>query len=151
MAEGDIWEAPTRLYPARQFFVNPAAPDPVRLSYEEAIMAHQAGAYTAAAVMCRRAIEGLCASHGVAERNLAQSLAKLRDQGVINEHLFEWDDLLRVAGNEAAHDTAVRVSKADSRDMLEFTGAIADYVFSFRDKFVAFKARRGGSGAAKKS
>jgi hypothetical protein len=54
----------------------------------------------------------------------------------------EWDDALRLAGNEAAHDVNVTISGDDARDMLEFTSAILDYLFSFWDKFERFRKRR---------
>lgn len=141
-ADGDIWGTARRLFPVRSFYINPAAPELVQEFFAEAVTTFEAGAFTAAAIMSRRAIEGVCAEHGVLEGNLAKSLAKLRSSGVINDHLFEWADMLRVAGNDAAHSVASRISRDDARDMLELTGAIIDYVFSFRDKFVAFKERR---------
>ncbi len=70
------------------------------------------------------------------------SLKKLKDQGRIDDRLFEWSDVLRVAGNEAAHDVGVTITEADARDLLEFTNAILDYLFSYRDRFEQFKERR---------
>ena len=49
---------------------------------------------------------------------------------------------MRHAGNEAAHDVDVTVSQADATDIIEFTNAILDYLFSYRDRFDKFKARR---------
>ena len=59
------------------------------------------------------------------------------------DRLREWSTALRMAGNEGAHDVAVTISREYARDMLDFTNAIIDYLFSFRDKFERFKARRG--------
>jgi hypothetical protein len=92
--------------------------------------------------MCRKTLKGICAAHGVNERNLMSSLKKMKDQGLIDDRLFEWSDTLRVAGNEAAHGVGVTISEADARDILEFTNAILDYLFSYRDRFEQFKKRR---------
>ena len=55
---------------------------------------------------------------------------------------------MRVAGNEAAHDVQVQVSPQDANDMLEFTRALLEYVFTFRRRFERFKERRAGKKAA---
>ena len=92
--------------------------------------------------MCRKTIEGVCAEHGVSERNLSASLKKMKENGLIDERLFEWSDALRTIGNEAAHGVGVAISQPDSKDTLEFANAILDYMFSYRDRFEAFKKRR---------
>lgn len=142
MAEGDIWDTPVALFPNQGMRVNPSAPKPIRQAYEEASRCFRSGAYAAAAIMCRRTLEGICEVHSAKARNLAKSLEKLKSDGTIDARLFEWADELRIAGNEAAHDVNAVTSKRDAADMLEFTNAILDYLFSFRDKFVKFKDRR---------
>ena len=92
--------------------------------------------------MCRKTLEGICAEHGTAKRNLAESLRAMRDQGQIDERLYEWSDSLRVAGNEATHGVGLSIVQPDAKDILEFTNAILDYLFSYRDRFEKFKARR---------
>ena len=102
----------------------------------------RANAYTASAIMCRKTLEAICSEHGATERNLLASLKKLKDEGVIEHRLYEWADALRIVGNEAAHDVKVQVSAQDARDVLEFTNALLEYTFTFRDKFERFKKRR---------
>ena len=143
MVEGDIWDTPTGLYPNEGERANPNAPREILVALEEARACYRARAHTAAAIMCRKTLEGeFCAAHGVNERNLMSSLKKMKDQGLIDDRLFEWSDTLRVAGNEAAHGVGVTISEADARDILEFTNAILDYLFSYRDRFEQFKKRR---------
>ena len=95
--------------------------------------------------MCRKALEGICAEHSVSERNLAASLKKMKEAGLIDDRLFEWSDSLRIAGNEAAHGVGLTISQPDAKDILEFTNAILDYLFSYRDRFEKFKQRRAKS------
>ena len=73
---------------------------------------------------------------------MAKSLGKLKDQGVIESRLFEWAEELRVSGNKAAHGVDSTVSRQDCEDILEFTEALAQYVFTYRDKFQQFTKRR---------
>ena len=146
MAEGDKWDTPFVVFPQTDARVNPNAPPAIRAAFEEACSCYRAGAYTASAIMCRKTIEGVCAEHGVSERNLSASLKKMKENGLIDERLFEWSDALRTVGNEAAHGVGVAITQPDSKDTLEFANAILDYMFSYRDRFEAFKKRR-ASGA----
>ena len=141
IGDGDVWDTPTRVFPS-QDYANPNAPSEIRQAFEEASSCFRARAYTATAIMCRKTLEGICAHYGVREGSLVSSLRKLKDDAIIDARLHEWSDALRLAGNEAAHDVGVQISQDDAQDMLEFTNAIIDYLFSFRDKFEKFKARR---------
>jgi hypothetical protein len=136
------WEDPKRLYPAGDSPVSDALPKPLRAAFDEARACFRAKAYTAAAIMCRKALEGICHAHGISERNLKSSIAKLKEKGVIEQRLFEWADALRDSGNEAAHDLNVTVGPQDASDMVEFTHALIEYVFTFQERFESFKQRR---------
>lgn len=142
MAEGDIWGSPLRLYPLLELRVNPKAPQPIRNALEEAFACYRVRAYTATAIMCRKTIEGICHEHGIKVNNLAKSLKEMRDREIIDERLYDWSNALRLAGNEAAHDVKVEISSEDARDILDFSNAILDYLFSYRDQFEKFKQRR---------
>ncbi|CAB1245782.1 conserved protein of unknown function [Ruminococcaceae bacterium BL-4] len=142
LAEGDIWDIPVKIYPAEDFHANPNAPKQVRIIYEEACRCFKAHAYIATAILSRKTVESICDYHGIKERTLANSLAKMKLEGKIDERLYDWADMLRLVGNEAAHDIHADVSKEDAGDILNFTNAIIEYIFSINDKFVEFKKRR---------
>jgi hypothetical protein len=142
MAEGDNWDTPYLLFPPSDLRVNPSAPRDIQAAFEEACACYRAQAFTASAIMCRKTLEGICAAHSMTERTLAASLKKMKDTGLIDERLFEWSDSLRVAGNEAAHGVGLSIPQSDAKDILEFTNAILDYMFSYRDRFEQFKKRR---------
>ena len=100
-------------------------------------------AYTAAAIMCRKTLEGICSVHGVkSSGTLAAQLKKLKENGTIENRLFEWAEELRTMGNKAAHGVEVVIASQDACDTLEFTEALIEYVFTYRDKFKAFRKRR---------
>jgi hypothetical protein len=139
---GNGWDEPYQLYPAQDTRVNPGLPAPIQSAYGEALACLKAKAFTAAAIMCRKTLEGVCAEHGVSARTLVKGLKEMKERGVIETRLFEWADALRIAGNEAAHDINMEVSKEDARDMIEFTNALLEYVFTFRNRFEQFKKRR---------
>lgn len=137
------WSKPETIYPCEGDAVNPNLPEEIQTTIREARSCFlRAKAYAASAVMCRKALEGLCATHGIKGSNLANALHKMKEQGFIEGSLFEWANELRLVGNEAAHDIAVQVSGEDARDLLEFTEAIVEYVIIFRDRFDRFKKRR---------
>ena len=122
--------------------LNPNAPRDIQSAFEEACACYRAQAFTASAIMCRKTLEGICAAHAVTERTLAAALKKMKNSGLFDERLFEWSDSLRVAGNEAAHGVGLSIAQPDAKDILEFTNAILDYLFSYRDRFEQFKKRR---------
>lgn len=92
--------------------------------------------------MCRKTLEGLCDAHGAKAGTLSKRLAKLQREGVIEARLFEWAEALRISGNEAAHGVDSQISGPDCEAILEFTEALAQYVFTYRDKFENFQRRQ---------
>jgi len=131
-----------RLYPPMDRNLHSSVPKPIREAFTEARNCFLTKAHTAAAIMCRKTLEGICSAHGVKSGTLAAELQKLKEKGVIESRLFEWAEALRTMGNEAAHDVAFAASREDARDTLEFTEALIEYVFTYRDKFEEFKKRR---------
>lgn len=139
---GDLeWGMAIKMFPSNAFHINPIIPEKLRKALVECIQCYKSKSYTATAIMCRRAIEGFCSIRGVEERNLDLSIKKLRDEGIINEQLFEWANQLRLVGNEAAHNIDSEFTSIDAKDILDFTIAILDFTYSFKDKFDRFKAR----------
>lgn len=129
------------LYPQLER-VNAGLPKPIQSAFLEAQSCYRAKAFTAAAIMCRKTLEGICVAHEAKERGLVAQLRELKEKGIIEQRLYEWADALRISGNEAAHDVSVTVPAEDARDIVEFTNALLEYVFTFRDRFEAFKDRR---------
>ncbi|MGQ5524126.1 DUF4145 domain-containing protein [Chitinimonas sp. PSY-7] len=142
IADGDIWDTPVIVFPESDIRVNPIAPREIRTAFEEACTCYRAQAYTASAIMCRKTLEGICIVHGINERNLQSAIKKMKEQSLIDDRLYEWSDVLRIVGNEAVHDVGVVLSQPDAKDTIEFTNAILDYLFSYRDRFEQFKRRR---------
>jgi len=138
---GDCWDDPYRLYPT-QDKINPFYPEPIKKAYSEAQACFKTKAYTAAAIMCRKTLEGICMEYKIKEKNLESSLKKMKEQGIIESRLFEWADTLRISGNEAVHDLNITVAPDDARDIIEFTSAILEYVFTFKDKYEQYKKRQ---------
>ena len=139
---GDGWEAPSRIYPSEEKALNLPIPTSVCEVYNEARSCFRAKAYTATAIMCRKTLEAICAEHKIKAKNLISRLESMKESGIIEKRLFDWADMLRISGNEAAHDLQTKVPLEDARDILDFTNALIEYVFTFRDKFEAFKKRR---------
>lgn len=135
------WEPPVKLYPRSLFHINPIIPEKLKIALVECIQCYKSQSYTATVMMCRRALEGFCQIKGVKEKNLDKSIKKLNELGLINSQLYEWADALRLAGNEAAHNIELELSPVDAKDLLDFTIAILDFTYSFKDKFDKFKAR----------
>lgn len=136
------WDDPTRVYPALDQPLNTLIPGQLRQIHEEARACFRSKAFTAAAVMAGRTLECACALHGVKERDLHRSLAKMKEQGLIDGRLSEWADTLRTIRNAAAHYDGETVSKQDAADSIAFSEALLDYLYVLSARFEALKARR---------
>jgi len=143
--DSDLWEFgnyASRLWPDPETEVDNAIPEIARNSLIEAEVCFKARAYSACAVMCGRAIEGVCKHHDSNIKNLADGLQKLRNDGVIDERIFNWGEALRKNRNLSAHATTERLSEEDARDLLDFSFAICNYVFVLKEKFDRFQKRQ---------
>lgn len=136
------WDAAGRVWPTPEDAIDWGIPEIARDSLVEAQVCFKAKAYHACAVMCGRAIEGLCKHHDAKVKTLAAGLKKLRDDGVIDERIFNWGEALRESRNLGAHATTAKVTKEDARDLLDFGLAICEYVFILNEKFNRFQERR---------
>jgi hypothetical protein len=51
-------------------------------------------------------------------------------------------DATRLVGNEAAHDVNITVSREDASDLLDLAEAVAEYLYTIKEKFESFSKRR---------
>jgi uncharacterized protein DUF4145 len=142
----DLWSNPETVYPTGGDPTHPDLPPQLQSALREARACLRAGAYSTSALMCRKALELLCATHGIKAPSLANAIQQMKERCLIEDRLFEWADALRIVGNKAAHDTSSPVPGEDARDLLEFTEAILEYVVTYRDRFERFKQRRANRG-----
>jgi len=146
----DIWSTPKRVYPAEQVVALPAQiPQGIRDSLEEAGQCLRRELYRSTAVMCRRALEGVCRYYEArpsARPSLSTGLRDLRSHGVIDETLAQWAEALRLHGNTGAYPGSSQISKEDAQDLFDFAVAICQYVFVLSEKFRRFKERGGPGG-----
>lgn len=139
------YTVPRVLYPIDNFHINPIIPEMLKNSLSESIKCFKSGAFSATVLTCRRTIEGFCHSKNINESNLQKSIEVLKNQKIINEQLYEWANHLRLIGNDAAHNVEVIFSEVDAKDSLDFTIAILDFTYSFKEKFENFKNRKGSN------
>ena len=138
------WDNLHRLWPQQESEVHREIPKIAGNSLAEAKICFKAKAYSACAVMCGRTIEGVCKYHSTKSRSLAGGLKELKDKEIIDSRLFQWGDELRKHRNIGAHATEEEISKADAKDLLDFSSAICEYVFVLNAKFQRFVERNKG-------
>ncbi|RYG28208.1 DUF4145 domain-containing protein [bacterium] len=136
------WSTVSRFWPQPKRYVPWYVPDVVRTSLEEADRCYHAGAFLACAVMCGRALEGICNSQNAKTKTLHEGLQELQSQGLIDQRLFRWGEELRKHRNLGAHATPDRISGEDASDLLDFVHAITEYIFVLTRKFDDFMSRR---------
>lgn len=126
-------------YPKKHFSDLPTS---VKQSLEEAEKCLSVNANLACSVMCRRTLESLCVDLDVLGKSLPDKLKELKTKGVIDGRLAEWGEALRQMGNIGAHVSNNHISKQDATDILDFTIAICEYVYTLTGKYEEFKKRQ---------
>jgi hypothetical protein len=136
------WGKAMRLYPVAEAPLSKYIPAIVGTSIEEADLCFRAKAFSACAVMCGRALEGMCRHFGTKSKYLGGGLRELLDRAIIDQRLFSWSEELQRHRNLGAHATEERISKEDARDLLDFVHAITEYVFVLSERFRIFMERK---------
>ena len=141
--DGFDWGTPLRIFPVSQFHINEALPEKLKNALTESINCYEASLFTPTVIMCRRTMDGLCRLMGIKKGVfLGTALKQLKKEEKINDQLYEWASLLKNMGNDAAHDFDVTFTKQDAKDILDFTIAILDFTYSFKQKFNDFSERQ---------
>lgn len=141
--DGEEWTAgdPRIVYPESYKKLDHNVPEAIRKSYDEAVTCFGVRAYTASAIMCRRTLEAVVEEKIPKKQPLATGIKALQKQGLIDPQLVEWAEMLRVSGNKAAHEVGQNISKQDAGDTIDFTHALVEYLFTYKQKFEQFKER----------
>lgn len=140
----DSWgyEHAERLWPAPSSVeLSLSVPETARRDIKDAQKCLSHGIYSAAVVLCGRALERL-AKEKAPSRNLASSLTELKAKSVIDERLYLWAEALRKERNLGAHAAEEDVTKENAQDVLAFTVAIFEYVYTLSEKYEEFMERK---------
>jgi hypothetical protein len=130
-----VWPAPSTVE------LNASIPEGARRDIKDAQKCLSHEIYSAAVVLCGRALERL-AKLKAPGKSLSEGLAELKTQGVIDERLFQWATALRKERNLGAHAAEEEVTKENAQDVLAFTIAIFEYVYTLAEKYEEFMARK---------
>jgi len=139
------WSTAERLWPApsdRQ--LSSAIPPPAAKDIKDAQKCIHHNIYSAAVVLCGRSLEYLIHEKTGEKKMIGKGLVALRDTGVIDQKLFGWAEALRQERNLGAHSTSKEVTRENAEDILDFTLAIFNYVYTLSLKYEAFLARQKG-------
>jgi hypothetical protein len=153
----DEWADAIRVYPEPpKTFTSERIPKVVSESIAEAVRSLQANANIAACVMFGRALEAICRdlleptriggetkSTSARKRPvmLGEGIRKLKDNGVIDQRLFDWSQQLHAFRNEAAHPTDITISREDAEDLRSFVYAIIEYIYDLTNRYNEFQER----------
>jgi len=92
--------------------------------YNEARDCTSAGAYTAAALICRKILMNLAVQHGAdGNKSFVFYVDYLAEKGFVPPNGRTWVDAIRLKGNEATHEIELMDNK-DAQLVLHFTEAL---------------------------
>lgn len=136
------WDTAERLWPTPSIAeVSPSIPDAARRDIKDAQKCISHGIYSAAAVLCGRALERLI-QEKIGLKMIAKGLAELKEKGIIDQRLSNWAEALRKERNIGAHASDVDTTKENAQDIIDFTIAIFDYVYTLSEKYEKYIARK---------
>jgi len=131
-------------YPPERLDFDPSGiPTNIVAAFEEALTCHANGAYTAAAIMVRKALEELCASQGATGNDLFARLTSLSSKIVVPRALLDAAQELRLLGNDAAHVEAQafnQVAAVEVEAGIELTQELLKAVYQMDDLLVRLRA-----------
>jgi hypothetical protein len=130
------------VYPEDGSQVRFALPAIVGTSYDSARGCQAARQWIPAAVMAGRTLEAICHDQLGTKTMMAAGLKQLRDQGKINEELWQWSEELRFLRNVGAHPSTEHITREDVEDAINLLQAILETLYHLRPMFAAMKARR---------
>ncbi len=136
------WDTAERLWPTPSLAeVSLEIPEAARRDIKDAQKCLSHGIYSAAAVLCGRALERLI-KEKAGVNTIAKGLAELKANKVIDERLFSWAEALRRERNIGAHASDEDITKENVQDIIDFTIAIFDYVYTLSEKYEKYIARK---------
>lgn len=140
--QSEGYSTPVRFWPDPYFYLPQALPKVIRESVHEAERCLKAKAYTATAVMCGRALEGICRNFKTKSKYIGKGLLELKERNIIDARLYEWSVALQKLRNIGAHAGDEVVSREDAEDIVAFVRSIIEYVFMLTWRFNNFMSRQ---------
>ncbi len=131
-----------KLYPFDTEMKTDGVPEKVLKSYLDAVKAYKAALIEPSLIMCRKCIEAICYENHASGRNLKERIFFLKEKEIIDTKLYTWAEMLRIVGNDAAHEFDIEFTMEDVRDTVEFTKSFIEYHYILSTRFTQFKARR---------
>jgi len=139
------WEKAKRLWPEPPLLLDWRIPRNIRESLEEASNCFKIRAYNACAVMCGRALEGICKNKLKESRDLGHDLKEMHNENIIDSRIFEWGEALREKRNIGAHRDIIDIDEKTAKYVLDFTYVICEYIYVLSDKYDDFMGKKPNS------
>lgn len=136
------WTHSERLWPTPATAeISSSIPEAARRDIKDAQKCLSYGICSATVVLCGRALERLI-KEKVGANMIGKGLAELKAKGVIDERLYAWAQALRKERNIGAHASDQDTTKENAQDVIDFTIAIFDYVYTLTEKYEKYLARK---------
>jgi hypothetical protein len=121
-------------------------PDEVRVNFEEALLCWNAGAFRAAVLMARSALQACMRDKSATGNDLKSEIRNLAKSGVLTTSLADWADEVRVGGNLAAHPKpGSQTEPEDADELIPLARSIFEFVYTMPFQIQQRRNRQAGS------
>ena len=137
------------MYPKPQPVAAPQyVPDDIAGNFVEAVDNLRRGSFTSAGMMFRRVLEQatLEIGPGLERQKLVKRIDTLAEQHNLTPAMKDWAHIIRLEGNDAAHED--QFEKGDAEQMHWFTELFLIYVYSLPARVKKYRAQVKGDGQA---
>jgi hypothetical protein len=130
------------LYPISNTSSTYRVPTYIRKSFQEAFLCLNAKAFSACIAMCIKTIESICEEHKIEGNSLKEKLEIMRQQEIINHHLYNWASNLKL--QDLSCEVDINFNQNDAQQIVELTDLVIEYIFRYRKNFELFKKTKLG-------
>lgn len=127
------------VFPVNSFDSN-ALPRGIRESYEAALRVRQVD-ITGCVLLLRRTIEMVMTDQGATSWGLQKKIEEIAEKGLIPPALREASFFTKKFGDSAAHGNELNADAEDTKNLLDFTEYIIEYLYIIPEKINSLKLK----------
>ena len=138
--DGEPFDIQTILYPEINHFAE-NIPKSIRDAFEAVLKVKNIDK-AICLIAIRRTLEAVCKEQGAEGSNLLLKIKNLSERSILPPILGSMSHVLRILGNDAAHEKIKQIYASDVTQMIEFIKLIIEYIYVLPYKLAHYKTEK---------